>query len=180
MTAGEQPTVRGPAFWLGTAPSLALGTLSCLFLFAMMLLTFVDVAGRYLFSSPLPAAYELVAFTMPCIIFCALPGINLRDGHVTIDLLDTFVPYALRRSQRVTVHLVSAAVMLFIAWQLAARARDHLRFEQVTDELYLPLWPFSTMMSVLSVVASITLLVAAYGQLRGIEVAPRIVEEEAS
>lgn len=156
------PAAPGLHFWLARAPSQILGVLSCVFLFFMMLLTFVDVAGRYLFASPLPAAYEIVAFTMPCMIFCALPSVNLREGHVTIDLLDTFVPARWRHWQRIVVLVLCAAVTAFIAWRLAQRSYDHWRFHGVTDELYLPLWPFSLMMAVLSLVAAIVLLAAAF------------------
>lgn len=147
-------------YWLGQLPSQILGVLSCVFLFFMMLLTFIDVGGRYFFSSPLPAAYEIIAFTMPCIIFCALPAVNLREGHVTIDLFDTFIPERLKYWQRFFVLLISTVVMGFISWRLATRSYDHFRFHDVTDELYIPLWYFSLMMAILSFIAAITLLMA--------------------
>lgn len=158
---------RGAGFWLGEAPARVLGGLACLALFVMMVLTFVDVTGRYLFTKPLPAAYELVSFTMPVIIFCALPVVHLRDGHVTIDLLDAFVPPLWRRAQRATMDLASAAIMGLVAWQLAARSRDHRQFDQVTDELFLPLWPFSAGMAVVAALAAVTLLVVAAGRIAG-------------
>jgi TRAP-type C4-dicarboxylate transport system permease small subunit len=157
----------GAAWWLGAFPAKLLGALACLALFVMMVLTFVDVTGRYLLSKPLPAAYELVSFTMPVIIFCALPMVHLRDGHVTIDLLDSFVPSGLRRLQRVVMDLGSAAVMALVAWQLGARAQDHRRFDQVTDELFLPLWPFSAGMALVAAVAAVTLLVVAATRMTG-------------
>ena len=156
QTGGDSTAVR----WLGRVPSLVLGCVACAALAAMMLLTVVDVIGRYLFASPLPAAYEMIAFTMPVLIFCALPTVCFKQGHVTIDLLDKLIPTGLRRLQHVVVHLVAAAAMAFIAWRLAARAFDHYRFEGVTDELYLPLWPFSAAMAALSAVAALTLLAA--------------------
>jgi len=157
----------GLRFWLGRAPSQVLAVLSCAFLFFMMLLTFIDVAGRYLFASPLPAAYEIVAFTMPCIIFCALPSVNLREGHVTIDLLDHFIPERWQRWQRFIVLLLSAAITAFIAWRLAQRAYDHWRFNEVTDELYLRLWPFSLTMAILSLIAALVLLIVSFNALSG-------------
>ena len=153
------------AYWLGILPSRALGVVSCLMLFVMMVLTFVDVSGRYLFASPLPAAYEIISFIMPGIIFCALPFVSLRGGHVTIDLLDALIPKAWQRWQGLLVNLFAAAAMALIAWRLGVRAHDHFRFNEVTDELFLKLWPFSTVMSVLSVVATVALLVRAFGYL---------------
>ncbi|MEM8812470.1 MAG: TRAP transporter small permease [Pseudomonadota bacterium] len=152
----------GVAYWLGDLPSRALSVIACLVLFGMMVLTFVDVAGRYLFSSPLPAAYEIIAFMMPVIIFFALPLTNRNEGHVTIDLFDTFVPPVLRRIQAVFVNLFAAGATGFVSWRLAMRSYDHYRFDEVTDELYLNLWLFSLMMAVLAAVAALIFVVNAY------------------
>jgi TRAP-type C4-dicarboxylate transport system permease small subunit len=164
VKAGDGPAL---AFWIGILPSRVLGVVSCALLFFMMLLTFVDVTGRYLFSSPLPAAYEIIAFTMPAIIFCALPTVNLSAGHVTIDLLDNFVPAGWKRRQSLCINVISAGVMGFIAWRLGQRSYDHWRFGEVTDELYLPLWPFSGGAAVLSVVAALAFVAAVAGSLSG-------------
>jgi len=157
---------QGFAYWTGTIPGQILGMVACLALFAMMLLTFGDVIGRYFFASPLPAAYELISLIMPLIIFCAMPYVNLTQGHVTIDLLDGFVPASLRRWQILFVHLVSAAALALIAWRLTAASQDHHEFDGVTNELYLPLWPFSAAMSVLCVIAAATMVVAGLDQWR--------------
>ncbi len=149
---------------LGRWPSRILAGLSCFFLFAMMAVTFIDVAGRYLFNSPLPVSVELISFTMPALVFCALPLVCFREDNVTIDLLDNFVNRWWRVAQGIFVNLLSAATMLFMAWRLWARHLDHIEYEDVTDELFIPLAPFSLMMAVLSVVAAVALIanVVAY------------------
>lgn len=157
-TSGEPRVVR-----FAEAPARALSVVACVMLFAMMGLTFVDVIGRYFFASPLPAAYELVSLTMPAIIFCALPLANLREGHVTVDLMDGVLPDGAKRAQAVIVNLFAAAAIGFVAWRLAVRSHDQSRFFEVTDELYLPLWPFSAGMAALSAVACAASLAAAWG-----------------
>lgn len=164
--AGRAAT-SGAIFWLGTLPRQILGAISCALLFAMMALTFVDVTGRYLFDSPLPAAYEIIAFTMPGIIFCALPMVNHRERHVTIDLLDTIIPKSWIRWQSLIVNLLAATVTGFISWRLAVRSHDHFRFNEVTDELYLKLWIFSGLTAILCAVAALVFLVNAYGYAAG-------------
>ena len=166
-TTEEMPRTgrHAVSYWLGTLPSHVLGVASCVMLFLMMLVTFIDVSGRYLFSSPLPAAYELVSLTMPGIIFCALPFVCHRESHVTIDLFDFAVSRSARRWQRFLASLFSAVVMGFISYRLHERFRDHLRFREVTDELFLPLWPFSLAMSVLCAVATLALLANAHAYL---------------
>lgn len=168
LTGGSGRDYRSRvAFWLGTLPSQTLGVVSCVLLFAMMVLTFVDVAGRYVFSAPLPAAYELISLIMPGIIFCALPFICQREGHVTIDLLDSFLTPAVKRWQSFLVNLFSAAALGFIAYRLYERSYDHQRFREVTDELFLPLWPFSLAMAILCAFATLALLANAHAYLTG-------------
>jgi len=161
MTDDAQPVTardRNPLVsLLGRWPSRVLAVLSCIFLFAMMAGTFIDVAGRYLFNSPLPASAELISFTMPAMIFCALPLVCFREDNVTIDLLDAFVPKGLRRLQGVFVNLLSGVAMVFMAWRIWMKYLDHVEYEDVTDELFMPLWPFSMGMAILAVVAAVAL-----------------------
>ncbi len=162
----SEATPQGGLARLGHWPSLVLAVVACAALFGLMLLTFVDVLGRNLdiigmTPLPIPAAYELVSLTMPFIIFCALPWVNLTGGHVTIDLLDGFVPRFARRAQHMIVHLVSAGAIAFMAWRLYMRSVDHLEYGEVTVELYLPMWPFSTAMAVLAAIAAVVMLIAA-------------------
>lgn len=138
-----------------------LSRIACLLLFAMMMFTFADVVGRYFFASPLPAAYEVVSLMMPALIFCALPLTVLREGHVTVDLLDSVIPRPVARVQAVIVHLISAAALALISWRLVIRSMDQRYYEEVTDELYLELWPFSAVMAALCAVAALAALANA-------------------
>ncbi|MGB3245875.1 MAG: TRAP transporter small permease [Sulfitobacter sp.] len=147
--------------------SRLLGLIACLFLFAMMVLTFVDVIGRYVFLSPLPAAYEIISLMMPAIIFCALPITVLREGHVTVDLLDGFVPSAAKRLQAVLVSLFSAAALGLVTWRLYVKTIEDLDYETVTDELLLLVWPFGAGMSALCALATLAALFNAWLYLSG-------------
>ncbi|MEM9048253.1 MAG: TRAP transporter small permease [Pseudomonadota bacterium] len=138
-----------------------LGLLASLLLFAMMLLVFADVMGRYFFLSPLPAAYEIVSLTMPGIIFCALPLTVLREGHVTVDLLDALIPGGVARVQGVLVSLISTAALGLVTWRLWIRSGDQALYEEVSDELFLELWPFSAGMAVLCAIATLAACVNA-------------------
>lgn len=158
MNAVAQPA--GLLARLGHWPSRVLAVIACIVLFALMMLTFADVLGRNVFSKPVPAGYELVSFLMPFIIFCALPYVNLTGGHVTIDLLDGFVPGFAKRAQHLLVHLISAGALGFMAWRLAMRSVDHLNYGEVTVELYLPMWPFSATMAALAGLAAVVMLIA--------------------
>lgn len=160
---------RNPlAFWLGTMPTRVLALISCIILFLMMVLTFVDVGGRYLFNSPLPALAEIISFMMAGLVFGALPVVCFGEGHVTIDLLDGFVPRKFKRAQGALVNLISSGAMFFIAWRLWEKSMTHLEFGEATDELYMDIWPYSMGMAILSVVAAIAQLAAAGAYVTGV------------
>ena len=159
-------------FWLGVLPGRTLAAISCLLLFVMMALTFVDVSGRYLFNSPLPALHEIISFMMPGLIFCALPLVCRQEGHVTIDLLDMFLSARVKRWQGLFVSVVSLGAMSFISWRLAEKSASHFEFGEATDELYLDLWPFSTGMAVLAAIAAIALAANVADYITGAKTAP--------
>lgn len=161
METGPSGAAPGAALPFAVLPAQALAFVACATLFLIMALTFLDVIGRYFLAAPLPAAYELVSFGMPAIIFCALPLVNLREEHVTVDLLDSFTPAPLRRLQGAVVNLIAAGATGFIAWRLWARSADQARFSEVTEALWLPLWPFSLAMAGLAALAALASLAAA-------------------
>lgn len=132
--------------------------LSCAVLFAMMVFTFSDVMGRYLFLSPLPGGYEVVSLMMPAIIFLALPLSVLRDSHVTVDLLDRYVPDRIARVRALVVYLICAATMLLLAWRLGVKSQDQYRYQDVSDELVLALWPLGAFMAILCALTALTFL----------------------
>lgn len=152
----------------GLSPaSKVLAGIACLVLFAMMVLTFVDVMGRYVFLAPLPAAYEMISLMMPAIIFCALPLTMLRETHVTVDLLDGFVRPRLARVQGVFVNMFSAAALALVAWRLGIKSFEDRNWETVTDELLLLVWPFGAAMTVLCAIAALAALVNAWSYATG-------------
>lgn len=145
-----------------TPLSRFLALLACLFLFVMMVYAFVDVIGRQVFASPLPAAYETISLLMPAVIFCALPLTVLREGHVTVDLLDSLIPRAAARVQGVIVSLLSAAALGLVTWRLAIKTLDDYEYETLTDEMLLLVWPFGLGMSILCGVATLAALANAW------------------
>jgi TRAP-type C4-dicarboxylate transport system permease small subunit len=152
---------------LGAWAGRVLGTVSAIVLFAMMVLTFVDVTGRKLLTRPVYGAYEITEFLMGMLIFCALPLVTAREGHVTIDVLDHLVPGRFARWQRIAVNTLSAATLAFVAWRLWALSASHMRTHEVTMTLHIPHGPFSRLFAVMSALAALACLVIVWGYLTG-------------
>lgn len=152
---------------LGDWAGRALTFIAAVVLFTMMVLTFVDVTGRKLFTRPVYGAYEITEFLMGMLIFCALPLVTVREGHVTIDVFDHVVPAGLARWQRVIVSVVSSAALAFVAWRLWVLSASHMRTHEVTMTLHIPHGPFSRLFAVMAALAALSSLVILWGYLTG-------------
>ena len=80
-------------------------------MFMMMALPFIDVLGRNLLRAPLPGAFEMIQFLMPFLIFTVLPVISKEDGHITVTVLDSFVPPHVQWAQKLIVQTGSVAAI---------------------------------------------------------------------
>ncbi|HJO85999.1 MAG TPA: TRAP transporter small permease, partial [Rhodospirillales bacterium] len=89
-----------------------------LVLFAMMVLTFVDVWARYGFNAPIPGGFEITEYLLVILIYAALPLVTARDEHVTVDVLDSLIPEAITRIQRHFMNLLAGLVLCFLTWRL--------------------------------------------------------------
>jgi TRAP-type C4-dicarboxylate transport system permease small subunit len=139
----------------------ALRVIAAVLLFSMMALTITDVAGRYLFSHPIPGAFELTQLLLAWLIFAGLPTVSARGGHISIGLLDRFFVGRLGRAANILIDLVGAGVTGLIAWRLWALAT---RMGEYGDRFaFLPLSKavVAYPMSLLAAVTVLALLVKA-------------------
>jgi len=139
----------------------ALGALSALLMFCLMLLTCVDVIGRYFFNKPVTGGFELTEFLLAALIFAGLPLVTLRGDHITVDLFDAITPERLFRIQHVAATLVSAACTAYLAWRLWGRADALARAGETTSELGIPLAWLTYAMSVLTALTAAAFVVIA-------------------
>ena len=107
-------------------------------LFALMLLTCVDVLGRYLFNSPLKGGTEITEFSLAIIVFSAIPIITLTGGNVVVELLDLKLSSRKAAAAKRVLYLVWGIVFAGLAygiWKLGSRA---IRRSEVSEYLQVP------------------------------------------
>ena len=83
-----------------------LGAISGTVLFVMMMVTAVDVAGRYLFSKPLAGGFELTEMMLAALIYCGLPLVSKRREHIVIDTFDPFMSKRVKRGLDILADIV--------------------------------------------------------------------------
>jgi len=67
------------------AISKVLATFGGLLCCVMALLVTISVTGRYLFDSPIPGDYDLIAIICGCAVFAFLPYCQMVRGNVVVD-----------------------------------------------------------------------------------------------
>jgi TRAP-type C4-dicarboxylate transport system permease small subunit len=106
----------------------ASGLLAGLALFAIMVLTFLDVGGRKLLDHSITGSLEMTELLMVVVIFGALPLVSERGEHVVFDSLDGFLPDVVKKMQRGLVHLLCGVALI---------GRDHRATENFEVPLHL-------------------------------------------
>ena len=126
-------------------------------IFLMMAITFVDVAGRYLFSAPIPGGFELIEFLMPLSIFAGLPIITRRRTHIVVSIFDRWFRGPVGEMRRVVVDGGSLAVVAFIAERMWSQGDGLAEAQIESGYLEWPVAPAAYAISVLSVVTCVVL-----------------------
>jgi TRAP-type C4-dicarboxylate transport system permease small subunit len=119
-----------------------LGIAASAILMAMMCLTFVDVVARYVFNRPIRGAFEVTELLLLVLIFAGLPLVSHADEHVTMDFIDRWLGPRARLRFDVVVHLIVAALMFFMTWQLSIKAGRISAYGDSTDVLRILYGPF--------------------------------------
>jgi len=142
--------------------SLFAANLAAAVLLVLVLLTCVDVVGRYFFNSPLVGAVELVQICMGLIIFLSIPMMFLRNDHVVVDLVPQFGRGRLGWMVAILFLLITVGVAIALGDRVYDYATRAWEDGDITEYLGIPRWP---------VVGLITLAIfcaAAVSLLRGL------------
>lgn len=166
MSNGAEPVVAGDR--MTRLAGYTLGTVAAITLFAMMLLTFADVWGRYLLNQPVFGGYEVTEFMMGVLIFTALPMLCAQEGHVTIDLLDHFVPKRWLRWQRIVVNIISGIVLAVMSWQVFLLSHQLAGNNEVTMTLKIPHAPFALVFAIMTAFASLACFIVTWGYVKNV------------
>ncbi len=160
MTIGVRPSLSASAErflgWLLPFMKLASAGL----LFAMMILTFVDVVGRYVFTAPVFGAAEMIQFLLAMTIFAGLGLVNASDDHISVDLFDRPLSRLLPRLRPLLIQLFSLIAMIIIAYQLTEFAIEAQQNNRITVVLE---WPLAVVAFAIAGLSCLSLLAQILG-----------------
>ncbi|CCN82410.1 putative TRAP-type C4-dicarboxylate transport system, small permease component [Vibrio nigripulchritudo SFn27] len=116
-----------------------LEVLASLALLMMLVVTVIDVVGRYFFNAPLPGGVELVEILLALVVFAAFPLITWNEEHICVDLLDDWFPRAMIDLRQFVISLGCAFALGLVAWKVWGLGSRSLSYEEETDILAIPL-----------------------------------------
>lgn len=142
----------------------ALEWTTCALIMAMMLLTFFDVVGRYVFSSPIFGASEMISALLALTIFAGLGITNARDEHIVVELVDHHFRKISPRIYDAIIQGFSIFAMGLVAFVLAEVAFEAYHLNARTFVLEIPQYwvaggvSFLAVLSVFSQIAGVFLI----------------------
>lgn len=109
-------------------------------LLAMMLLTVLDVVGRYGLGSAIFGAAEYIEFLMLVAVITGIGLATAENGHIRLELAGGETPRSGSAVRRWVLVLAVLIVSMGLAAQLADHAVDSFLSKRRTVVLELPLW----------------------------------------
>lgn len=117
----------------------ALEALAGITLFAMMILTTIDVFGRYFFNSPVTGSVELTQIMLAMVVFLAFPTVTWREEHITVDLLDGIFPRSVVWIRQMVINVICSVALLIMTKRIWALAERSVSWGDATEFLRLPI-----------------------------------------
>ncbi len=98
------------------AVSSAVMAVAAVALILMMLMVTLDVAGKYLFTAPVPVTLEMVSnYYMVAVVFLPLAAVELTGGHIHVELIHARLPRVGRRILDVAAHALACLFFTLVA-----------------------------------------------------------------
>ncbi|MEQ8347710.1 MAG: TRAP transporter small permease subunit [Sneathiellaceae bacterium] len=121
---------------------LWLARLTAIATLLVMLVIVADVAGRYLFASPMGWVYDIVSIYFINLVLYFMASETLRTGaHIALDLRLRVLPVWAWQGLRVLAWLAVAAALGWSAWTIGAAGIEAWHAGDVHPGLYeWPVW----------------------------------------
>jgi len=125
----------------------ALAWVAGLCLIFMMGLIAVAVVMRYAVGDPLLGVNEIVQLVAVALVMASLPYCTFHNGHVGVDVFDHLIGHWGRLIGDVGSRAISIYVLGILSWRAVLKALDAFEYEDATNMLGLPIWPFYTILA---------------------------------
>ncbi len=124
----------------------------------MMLVTTLDVAGRYFLSRPLPGAIELGQIMLAVFGILGMAYTHFSGANVKVTMLTRLFGPRVQSALEVLAGVLCLQVMLMLTWYGGVTAMAELSTGTTTDHLKIPIYPLYWLLSVGAGLLSLVIL----------------------
>lgn len=109
-------------------------------LLIMMVLTFVDVVGRYGFNKSIFGTSEMIEVLMVVVIFAGVAFVTVGDQHIKVDIFADWIGRKAPNLHRWSVHIFSLIIYAGLSYELGRHALDSFHSGKRTAVLDFAQW----------------------------------------
>ena len=89
-----------------------------------MIITLIDVTGRYFFNKPIPGSLQLCGAALVCMLFLSIGYTQFLKGNVDADVIFSHFPGRLQSSFSLISSFLSLLIIAFVAYGFFFYALD--------------------------------------------------------
>lgn len=146
-----------------------LGYVAAAGIFTLMALVFTSVFFRYVMNLPILATEDMMAMLLGVTIFTAVPRVTLARSHITVELF--VAPFRkfplLDRARKILIDLGIIAMSFYMGYVMYLQASRQFDRETESFVMEWPLWPATSMFTVLIFLGGILFLLRVVQERRG-------------
>ena len=125
----------------------------------MMVLTTVDVAGRYFFSKPVPGAIELSSFMLGIFGMLGMAYTHQKGANVRVTMVTRALPPVAANLLDILTAILTLQVVAMLAWYGVVMGVEEFHARTTTDTLAIPLYPLQFLMALGALLLGLEILV---------------------
>ena len=157
--AGGLSTLNGRVtMWLARAGAAGLALI--------MLLTFCDVIGRYVFNAPIVGTVEVTELLMGMMVYLGVGLTTHARGHIRVDIIIDRLPPRIQAFLDALTLTISIVLVVLVCWHLWLKAGVTVEKNDLTQIMEWPIWPAAYVMAAASLLMVTSMLLQLVQALR--------------
>ena len=113
----------------------------------MVLVTCIDVIGRYFFAAPLLGAHEMITLAMGIMIYLGMPLVTASREHLVVDLAGRVLSPTGKRIQQIMVNAIAALTFILFSYLLLFHGIGLAEDLMVTEDFEIEQAPIAYLMA---------------------------------
>jgi tripartite ATP-independent transporter DctM subunit len=113
-------------------------------LFCMVVVTFIDVFMRYIFSQPIKGVLEITEVMMICAVFLAVAHTQNEKGHISIDVITARLTPKAQVVMEFITNLLGVGIFSIATWRILAQTIFFIQEHRLHSQyIQIPSGPFA-------------------------------------